>query len=112
QPALLVIGGEADSANLAVLRDVWRDKPVLFAENLPLVYLPALFERAALFIGHDSGISHLAAAAGARCVLLFGPTDPDVWAPANPNVRVLTAQDGDLEKLEIDAVITSVNEAL
>ena len=36
-----------------------------------------------------AGISHLAASAGAKCILLFGPADPDVWAPMNKNVNVL-----------------------
>ena len=37
------------------------------------------------------GITHLAAAAGTRVLALFGPTDPAVWAPRGPNVRVLAA---------------------
>ncbi|MBI5085626.1 MAG: glycosyltransferase family 9 protein, partial [Acidobacteria bacterium] len=36
---------------------------------------------ARLFIGNDSGISHLAGACGLPVVALFGPTDPRVWAP-------------------------------
>jgi hypothetical protein len=43
---------------------------------------------ARLYIGNDSGITHLAAAAGAPVLALFGPTDPEVWAPRGPNVRV------------------------
>jgi heptosyltransferase III len=58
----------------------------------------------AVFIGHDSGISHLAAAAGANCILLFGPTDPDVWAPQNENVRVLRPPSGKLDDLQIETV--------
>jgi heptosyltransferase III len=54
-----------------------------------------------MFIGHDSGISHLAAAAGAPCILLFGPTNPDVWAPRNNNVRVLKASNGSMSDLSI-----------
>lgn len=34
-----------------------------------------------VFIGNDSGISHLAAACGVPVVALFGPTDPRLWAP-------------------------------
>lgn len=36
---------------------------------------------AAVYIGNDSGISHLAAACGVPVIALFGPTDPRVWAP-------------------------------
>ncbi|PYL27241.1 MAG: hypothetical protein DMF39_11530 [Verrucomicrobia bacterium] len=56
----------------------------------------------------DSGISHLAAAAGANCILLFGPTNPDVWAPKNKNVRVLCAQSGRLSHLEIGSVQAAI----
>jgi heptosyltransferase-3 len=42
-----------------------------------------------LYIGNDSGISHLAAAVGTPVFALFGPTDPAVWAPRGKNVRVL-----------------------
>jgi ADP-heptose:LPS heptosyltransferase len=43
---------------------------------------------AALYIGNDSGITHLAAAVGTPVLALFGPTDPDVWAPRGGHVRV------------------------
>ena len=56
------------------------------------------------FVGHDSGISHLAAAVERPCHLLFGPTDPEVWAPANPAVRVQRAPEGNLAALSVDEV--------
>lgn len=36
---------------------------------------------ARLYVGNDSGITHLAAAVGTPVIALFGPTDPAVWAP-------------------------------
>ncbi len=45
---------------------------------------------ARLYIGNDSGITHLAASAGAPVVALFGPTDPAVWAPRGSRVRVVS----------------------
>ena len=86
--SIVVISGEADADQIARLQSIWKDATVRFAENLPLPHLAAVLEET-IFIGHDSGISHLGAAAGANCVLLFGPTDPAVWAPVNENVRVL-----------------------
>ena len=44
---------------------------------------------ASVFIGNDSGISHLAAAVGTPVVALFNETNPAVWAPRGPNVTVL-----------------------
>lgn len=100
---LLVISGEADKAQTDQLEREWKNRGVHFARNLPLPCLAAVLERS-VFIGHDSGISHLAAAAGANCTLLFGPTDPDVWAPKNENVRVLSAAGGKLSDLQIKTV--------
>jgi heptosyltransferase-2 len=86
-------------------------KQVQFAENLPLPHLAALLE-GQTFVGHDSGISHIAAAAGARCLLLFGKTDPAIWAPANANVTVLRAPESDLALLEVDTVAAALRAAI
>ncbi|MCP4645997.1 MAG: glycosyltransferase family 9 protein [bacterium] len=43
-----------------------------------------------LYVGNDSGITHLAAAAGCRTVAVFGPTNPAIWAPAGEHVAVVT----------------------
>jgi len=108
---LLVISGEADEAQTNELEREWKNRDVRFARNLPLPRLAAVLERST-FIGHDSGISHLAAAAGANCILLFGPTDPDVWAPRNENVRVLRPPSGRLDDLQTETVETVLAAAL
>ena len=41
------------------------------------------------YLGNDSGISHLAAALGTPVVALFGPTNPQVWAPRGALVKIL-----------------------
>ena len=46
---------------------------------------------ARLYIGNDSGPAHLAAAVDTPVLALFGPTDPAVWAPRGPQVRVAAA---------------------
>lgn len=101
---VLVIGGEAEEERMRLLETAWKDKPARFAKNLALTHLAALFETS-LFVGHDSGVSHIAAAAGARSILLFGPTDPAVWAPANENVTVMRAPGGDLRLLHVSTVV-------
>ena len=79
---LLIVSGEAEPADLLNAFG----QP---ACNLPLEDLVTHFSRCRLFLGHDSGVSHLAAACGVPCILLFGPTDPAMWAPPAPHVRVL-----------------------
>ena len=105
---LILIGGEADGAQLAALGEAWRGLPIHEARDLPLPILAAVLERCALFVGHDSGISHLAAAVGTRCVLLFGATDPAIWAPANAGVTVLEAPGGALRGLEVATVVSVI----
>jgi heptosyltransferase III len=107
---VLVISGEADDPQIDQLQREWKNRNVRFARNLPLPHLAAVLERAT-YIGHDSGISHLAAAGGANCILLFGPTNPDVWAPQNENVQVLRAQTGALSDLTIEEVKAAVGAA-
>jgi heptosyltransferase III len=53
--------------------------PVL--SGLELEVVAAIARRSAAFVGNDSGVSHLAAAAGAKGVAIFGPTSPDRWRP-------------------------------
>ena len=100
---LLIIAGEADTERAAKLKSEWSGRPVQFPENLALPQLAALLE-GTTFIGHDSGISHIAAAVCARCFLLFGRTDPAIWAPAGSNVTVLRGPEGRLELLGVDDV--------
>jgi heptosyltransferase-3 len=59
-----------------------------------------------VFIGNDSGISHLAAAVGTPAVALFGPTDPAVWAPRGPSVQVIAkASIAEITVDEVEAAI-------
>jgi heptosyltransferase III len=111
RPSLVVIAGEADNERATQLERKWKDRDVRFAKNLPLPHLAAVLQHST-FVGHDSGISHLAAAAGANCVLLFGPTDPNIWAPRNKNVHVLSAESGRLNDLGIASVKAAVEAAV
>jgi heptosyltransferase III len=101
--SIVVVSGEADTNQAARLQSIWKNTAVRFANNLPLPHLAAVLEQT-IFIGHDSGISHLAAATGANCIVLFGPTDPAVWAPLNQNVRVLQAPKGEMSRLKFKTV--------
>jgi ADP-heptose:LPS heptosyltransferase len=54
--------------------------PIL-AKGLSLLELASVMSGCRLFIGNDSGISHMAAALGLPTVAIFGPTDSKVWSP-------------------------------
>jgi heptosyltransferase-2 len=103
---ILVIVGEADDTETALLRAHWNNPRVRIAKSLPLPELAALLEQS-IFVGHDSGISHLAAATGAKCLLLFGPTDPAIWAPRGDNIQVIRAAGGELAALSVETVLSA-----
>lgn len=51
--------------------------------------LASLLAGSQLYIGNDTGITHLAAAAGAPTIAIFLSTNPQVWSPRGPQVKVL-----------------------
>jgi|UniRef100_A0A7C5AMX7 heptosyltransferase-3 len=86
------LAGPAEAELLPYLKGLAAAQDQVVWANQPLIKVARLLARTKLYLGGDSGLTHLAAAAGAqRVVALFGPTDPRVWAPLGENVTVLTA---------------------
>ena len=85
---ILLISGPADTEIVEELRVKVRDKFIL-VDHLPVPILAAIIKRCKLFVGNDSGITHLAAAGGTRTVAIFGPTDPNTWGPRGEQVKIL-----------------------
>ncbi|MDQ2712308.1 MAG: glycosyltransferase family 9 protein [Acidobacteriota bacterium] len=75
-----------------------------------LAYLASWLRGARLYIGNDSGITHLAAAVGVPTLALFGPTDPKVWGPRGENVTVLHSHT--IDNLAVETVLEAANRLL
>lgn len=75
-----------------------------------LAELASWMRGALLYVGNDSGITHLAAAAGCPTLALFGPTEPAIWAPRGPNISVLRANP--LSELNVEQVLEAANRLL
>jgi heptosyltransferase III len=88
----LIISGPAEQAHNAPLAHPAHFPPWPRAQNLPLPHLAALLARCQIVVGHDSGITHLAAAVGTTTLALFGPTDPLVWGPRSRRACVLWSE--------------------
>jgi heptosyltransferase III len=88
-PILMVLG-PADE-HLRAFGEAAQWIGVRVVEGLSLPRLAALLSGCRLYIGNDSGVSHLAAATSIPAVVIFGPTDPRVWAPGGANVRIIRA---------------------
>jgi ADP-heptose:LPS heptosyltransferase len=106
---LVVTAGEADDAPLAAFQAARTGAapdqqagstprpsstpppglPDVVLRQADLERLAGILQGAALYLGNDSGVTHLAAGLGVPTVAVFGPTDPALWRPRGPRVRVL-----------------------
>lgn len=92
---LLVVQGEADDHVVKELAKSLEPRPFTVASGLKLVELAAVLERCALFLGNDSGITHLAAAVGTPVVAMFGSASLPIWEPRGERVRVVAFSEHD-----------------
>jgi heptosyltransferase-3 len=99
----LAVLGPAEAA----LEPLFSARGIAWLRDQPLSTVAGLARLAAGFAGNDSGVSHLAAAAGAPGVVLFGPTDPDRWRPLG-RVKIIRALP--LSDLTPDAVAAALKE--
>jgi len=84
-----LVGGPADTDSLRKVQGLLNDRNLTIFEGLDLLSVGQYLQQADLFIGHDSGLSHLATRLGVPSILLFGPTDPAKWAPRGKHVAVI-----------------------
>jgi hypothetical protein len=101
---LLLVGGEAEGERLQRLAAALPPARCQVAQSLPLADLAHRLASCRAFIGHDSGISHLAAAVGLSGVVLWGDTVEEIWRPPSEKVVVLRHSEG-LARLPVGAVV-------
>ncbi len=85
-PSVVLIGPAEEEQ-----RTFWKRVPAFITvrEGLPILEVARTLQRATLYLGNDSGITHLATALGVPVAALFGPTDPNRWGPRGGKVRIL-----------------------
>lgn len=87
--AIVLVGGPGDQALVQAVQDTLPTAAVSFVGMLSFGEIAALAQGAQLYIGNDTGLTHLAAAAGAKTVMILGPSDPVRYAPFAPNALAL-----------------------
>ena len=111
---VVLLRGPADEKATSEMQSSMRgEAPV--AADLGAIELAALLSRLSCYLGNDSGVTHLAAAVGIAVVALFGPTDPALWAPRGPRVKILRAGEApgpSLERLEVGSVLGAVGSSI
>lgn len=108
---LAIFSGEAEESTVGWLLDAVKASAIPFDHHhqRPLVEVAQTSSEARAFFGHDSGLSHLAGVLGVPTVVLFGATDPAVWAPSGPAVRVVRAPGGQLASLTPATVLAALD---
>jgi heptosyltransferase III len=104
----LVILGPAEAALEPVFtaHGAGHGPPVI--AHLDLAEVAALARLAGCFVGNDSGVSHLAAAAGTPGVVLFGPTDPARWRPLGRTTVIQREPLSALTVAEVEAALIEI----
>jgi len=78
------------------------------AGRTDLLQATAVLQRVQLFAGNDSGLGHMAAAAGTPTVTIFGPGEPQRYHPWHPQARWVQSATGSIGDVPVDAVLEQV----
>ena len=107
----LLVGGEVELDRLRRLSAALHPDRVQLAQCLPLSELAQRLRRCAGFIGHDSGITHLAAAVGLSVLVFWGETNETIWCPRGERVTVLRSPEG-LQGLSVERALDELRRFL
>jgi hypothetical protein len=97
-----IVGPAEDGIVLPPDARTWR--------NLNLHALAGSLARSRLYIGNDSGVTHLAAACGCPTLVLFGASDPVVWLPRGRTVRAVESPS--MDKINAERVLSECRSLL
>lgn len=104
--ALFILGEAEEGMDLPIIKRMGENH--LLLKNIPLDTLAGIMAAGHLYVGNDSGISHLAAAVGVPSLVLFGPTDPSRWAPRGHHVTIVRGPKGLIEAVTKEEVLSAL----
>jgi ADP-heptose:LPS heptosyltransferase len=97
----LVVLGPAEAA----MREVFAKRSIAMLDGVELGEVAGLAHFAKAFVVNDSGVAHLAAAAGARGLVLFGVTEPSRWGPLG---EIRTIHRESIAKIAVGEVVSAL----
>ncbi len=106
-PFFLLFSGPAEEPSMKkkIARFSLGCDDVLPISDRKLIEAASLLSLCSLYLGNDSGFTHLAAAMGCSGIALFGPTDPVLWKPAGSRVEVVSAGfPGSVDEIDMASV--------
>jgi heptosyltransferase-2 len=104
---LLLVGGEAEGERLERLATALPPARTRVARSLPLAELAQQLESCIGFVGHDSGISHLAAALGLPGLILWADTIEEIWRPQGERLVIVREVAG-VRSISVERVVAEL----
>lgn len=105
---VLLVGGEAEGDRLDRLAAALPPARLRVARSLPLAKLAVRLQHCRGFVGHDSGITHLAAALGLPCLVLWADTPQHIWQPLGQRIKILRDPTG-IRGLAVNRVVRELD---
>lgn len=87
----VILGPAECGGEYAILKEFISERNIRarLVRNQPVNEVAGILKKAQVFVGNDSGVTHLASALGTPVVAIFGPTDHEVWKPLGGNARIV-----------------------
>lgn len=108
---LLIAGGEAERSKLERFAAALPPTRIKLMQGAPLPELAQWLAACVAFVGHDSGISHLASAVGVPSLILWGDTDESIWRPRGREMTVVRDSKG-ISELSVAVVLRHLEELM
>jgi len=114
QLPVLLLTGPADTGRLTTLLKLIATPPtpslLEIMTNAPLVDVAEHLHSCDVYLGNDSGITHLAAMLGLPTIALFGPSNPAIWRPVGPHVQVLC--NPELKNIRVEVIVAMLTKIM
>lgn len=87
---IILVGAKGDNSDS--VKGLMKTSPTDLTGKTSLPELAGILAKSDLFIGADSGVMHIAAAAGTPVIAVFGPSNPDAWSPWTPRSKSIVVR--------------------
>lgn len=104
---ILITSGWTDEITINKITSELEKESINFkvVHNLPVKKLGAILHKVNLYVTNDTGTMHIAGFSDAKMISLFGPTDPNEWAPLGKHQYSIKSPTGKIEDLPVDEVL-------
>jgi ADP-heptose:LPS heptosyltransferase len=108
---VFLISGPMDGEPVRTVKD-GLGVQVQVIDNESIRSVASCLAEVALLVTNDTGVMHVGAAVGVPVLSLFGPTDPEQWAPVGPQHRYMKSESGDISDIRVEDVIRNIEAML